>query len=376
MNDEFSIDELLQLSVKIECNHEKEYSLGTGTIISDGDKFYVMTAGHNIKKEDGNPYELSEIKITMYSCNAWKTISLIGIIGKDFTDEKDYALLEITFPESIFDYNNSIKCCDTVIDAEQYICLGYTQIANDGRIFPLKRCSISGWHLVESNINNQEIEAHKLMGGNSGAGVFFKRYGVYYCVGYLKRTLDIHGSYNDIIVYPSSNFDILLPSSTKEENLAKLVEKWLDIDAEVVDAALRIKYKQENIENFNHLDRKVKILFSDKNVAMKKFDKFLDNFLHGLELVRLMHNNTSLLKKLEKADKKVFEDFNDYRSGIFANDTEALQDLSRVKDELIKTASQIFLYDDAEKSISRGYANYSIAMKLLLCSLDYKQKEK
>lgn len=375
MNDNFDIEELLQLSVKIECNHEEESSLGTGTIISDGYKFYVMTAGHCIKKYDGRPYDLSEIKVLLYSRHTWQPITLLGVIAADFTEEKDYALLNVAISESTFDYFNNIKCCGTIIHAENYAFFGYTKIAIDGRIFPLNRSSINGWHLVESNINNQELEAHRLMSGNSGAGVFFKRYGVYYYIGYLKRILDTHGSYNDIIIHLSSNFDSFLPSSTKEENIVKLVDKWLEIEKEMVDASLKLKYKEDNVEYQNNLERKVQVLFSDKNAALKRFDKFLDNYLNGLNLVNLMKGNVSLLKKLEDADRRVFENLNDYRNEYFNNDSEALGDLGKIKKELMNTVSNIFIDDNAEKTIARGYADYSIAMKLLLCSLDYKQKK-
>lgn len=56
------------------------------------------------------------------------------------------------------------------------------------------------------------------MGGNSGAGVFFRKLDIYYYVGYVKCLFDEDGNQNDIVIYPASRFDDILAPVTKEEN--------------------------------------------------------------------------------------------------------------------------------------------------------------
>ena len=59
------IEQVCCVSVKILCeNKDKtDSSVGTGTIISDGDSYYVMTAGHCIKNSHDIVFDIDDIKI-------------------------------------------------------------------------------------------------------------------------------------------------------------------------------------------------------------------------------------------------------------------------------------------------------------------------
>ena len=222
------IEDLLKLSVKIQCvdNEGNIKVRGSGTVISDGRKYYVMTAGHCIKNvADNSFYEPQNIKITSYSNSKPRNIPVLNILeGSSFDDEIDRAVLEIQEPGINFDFTNRIKRCDAVFDSEKYFLYGYggpDDIIKNGRKYELERRGVKDWHLKEDDINNQEVKALDLMGGNSGAGVFFKRLDVYYCIGYAKMLLDEYGTFNDIIVFPTSNFDNIFQIQQKRVTISK-----------------------------------------------------------------------------------------------------------------------------------------------------------
>ena len=117
----------------------------------------------------------------------------------------------------------------------------------------------------------------KLMSGNSGAGVFFQKWGVLYCIGYVKKLLDTEGTFNDLVVFPSYFFDEILPSSTKESNFFELVKKWSILDKKTLDEETRNDYKTNNVEYLSNLERKMNVLYPHEDEAKNKIDNQLDN---------------------------------------------------------------------------------------------------
>lgn len=71
------IDILTKVSVKIDCKYESHDEHGTGTIICDDGDYYVMTAGHCLKKDNDSFFSIDEIKQTFKAI--YEKYSIIGI---------------------------------------------------------------------------------------------------------------------------------------------------------------------------------------------------------------------------------------------------------------------------------------------------------
>lgn len=371
------IEDLLKLSVKIQCadNEGNIKVRGSGTVISDGRKYYVMTAGHCIKNvADNSFYEPQNIKITSYSNSKPRNIPVLNILeGSSFDDEIDRAVLEIQEPGINFDFTNRIKRCDAVFDSEKYFLYGYggpDDIIKNGRKYELERRGVKDWHLKEDDINNQEIKALDLMGGNSGAGVFFKRLDVYYCIGYAKMLLDEYGTFNDIIVFPTSNFDNILPDSTKESNYFQLVKKWTTLKDEELKLETKKAYSENNIPYMNNLIRKMKVLYPNNSEADSKVEMHLDHYLKGLKLMNEIQKSPYIMKKLNDEVKSSYEECMEDRSDSFNDSHEAIEDLKLAKN-CVKEAVQKIFSDMSYRKVVKGYADYDISNRLLICSLDY-----
>ena len=79
------IEQVCCVSVKILCEKKDkdktDSSLGTGkVIISDGDSYYVMTAGHCIKNSHDIVFDIDDIKIISYAKNTPQELSLLEIV--------------------------------------------------------------------------------------------------------------------------------------------------------------------------------------------------------------------------------------------------------------------------------------------------------
>lgn len=209
------IKELKQISVRITCTHDNESKVGTGTIISDGKSYYVMTAAHCIEKDKKHPYELNEITLhTLFGGNEQKIV-LKEIIEFMPEENKDYALLLIEKPTLTFDYVNNIKRLSESYGNSAEL-FGYIKPKPDGRLFKLSIADENVWSVA--NVTEKGLNADEALSGMSGASLCIKKNGIIFCIGYVKGTQDKLCSFDDIRIYPMTNFSHL-PSNTLVESL-------------------------------------------------------------------------------------------------------------------------------------------------------------
>ena len=367
---------LTHVSVKIYCEDSEDEELGSGTLISDGSNFYVITAGHCVmKKSNLKAFNAEDIEVTSYVENEPKTIPVRKVFPlSDFSDKKDFAVLHVDDPCINFDFVNAIKRCAVRISEEQFFFYGFSELNEQGRCFFLKRVGINQWHLTDDNISNQAVNAQKLMGGNSGSGVFFEKAGILYHVGYIKRMLDENGSFCDVIVYPTENFDCILDQSTKETNLFQLVDRWTKYKKEEIDKNLKEEYLKNNVEYINNLERKLGILYPDGNEASTKRDEYLDDYLKGLYLKIELGKSPLVSQQILNEESDLFENFLKDRSE-YVQGKDARDDMTQIRNNIKEVAKRILALRDQGNAVSDGYARHSIAAKLLDCSLDYKIKK-
>lgn len=370
------IEDLCCISVRIQCDDGGSENEGSGTIIFDGSQYYVMTAAHCIiDKETTEFFKPENITLTSYAHNDLTTIRVLEIDNRsEIDDTADYALLKIEKPNINFDYLNNIKRCEEIVDDEKYFFYGYGGPDKDGhgRIFYVTQHGQNQWHLKDENIASQNLPAMKLMEGNSGAGVFFERMGVYYCIGYVKRLLDEEGSFNDIIVFPTSLFDNLLPDETKESNFFEVVKKWnknkdILLKQEEMDC-----YRRDNVQYIQNLERKMTILYPHAEEAKEKVEKQLEYYLTGLKLANELRKSPHIFNRLKENETQAYRDYADDRSSYFSDSPRALDDFRNVKETIRTAVSQALECSSDIKQVVNSYANYDVAERLLICSLDYK----
>lgn len=102
----FDLDILKSITVKITCPGKDNY--GSGTIIKDGDSFYVLTAAHVIM--DGSvPFKNEDILIQGYWNQDPKTLSGVQLDRYNHDEKVDYAIIKIDEPNGCtFDFDNCL----------------------------------------------------------------------------------------------------------------------------------------------------------------------------------------------------------------------------------------------------------------------------
>ena len=202
-----SLYDILKISVKISKEIDGvETLLGTGTIMTDGVDYYVLTAAHCFRDEDGNDNcELKDIVVTYYD-NEKHSTRQKPYDWKKSTVDLDAAWLKIKDPHNGFDFKNGLKLLGEEID-EKACVYGYTEDKQEGfrQIYSLKSPKV--WR-CEEGIKANGGELFDSIRGTSGGGLLVKVDDVIYCMGYVKRTYADDQVLEDVVVHPMSNFDI------------------------------------------------------------------------------------------------------------------------------------------------------------------------
>lgn len=200
-----SIDELLKVSVKIIKAKDGggEELLGTGTIVFDGVDYYVLTAAHCFRDNQGvDNCELKEIEIVLFDMRA-----PIRITPDDWwksSVEDDAAWLKIKNPNNGFNFQEDLRLLGSPID-EQACVYGYTLGIREGRKYVYERKGLSTWSCQE-NITANGGELYDTVSGSSGGGLLVKVEDVIYCMGYVKKTFDDNAKLDDVVMHTMDKF--------------------------------------------------------------------------------------------------------------------------------------------------------------------------
>lgn len=202
-----SLYDILKISVKISKEIDGvETLLGTGTIMTDGVDYYVLTAAHCFRDDEGNDNcELKDIVITYYDNDKHPTRQK-PYDWKKSTVDLDAAWLKIKDPRNGFDFKNGLKLLGEEID-EQACVYGYTEDKQEGfkQTYALKSPNV--WRCKEG-VKANGGEFFDTIRGTSGGGLLVKVDDVIYCMGYVKRTYADNQVLEDVVVYPMSHFGI------------------------------------------------------------------------------------------------------------------------------------------------------------------------
>ena len=216
-----NIKEIKSISVRITCKHgDMKPKTGTGTLISDGVSFFVMTAAHcicyKVKDENGEertiPYGIDEIVVESFAGGTAIPITLLGVMDWNPDDDKDYALLCVEKPKIDFDFSKVVRLGKPDVNNSQLF--GFFSIRPKGHLYNLEIVDEDSW--IVKGVKEKQEEPETVLPGISGGGLLFKSEDTYYCLGYVKREKDKEGHFDEVVVYPMSHFNILGESTWRE----------------------------------------------------------------------------------------------------------------------------------------------------------------
>lgn len=198
-----AIEDLKKLSVKISKRIDEAAPelLGTGTIVCDGDNFYVITAAHCFRNKDGQQNCCGDdIVLTLYN-EQYKPTNL-DVKRLELSDEdEDTAIISIkTPPGGCGYYFETLKLLGKETDGEGFV-FGYTGKRPEGRLFTYKRVNTNIWS-NKDNITEKGEDFFKTVKGSSGGGMLVRIDDCVYCMGFIRSTFDKESTLDDVRVQP------------------------------------------------------------------------------------------------------------------------------------------------------------------------------
>lgn len=352
---------------------------GSGTLIEDNGHFYVMTAAHCLCDKEKQQYDITSLNLNLvFAEDHVYTMNVKSIEEFDAADNVDWALIEVDKPQVDFDFSRIKRCYISKYNAKEvYGFYGFTQLEDLGAFYIVKLRGSAGnyWHVCDIPIDGQADNAHKLIDGNSGAGVFFEHAGIYYVIGYVKRLINSNGAYSDFIRYeiPLDN-TVLTVASVRNIDRNILIEWQKDADKKI-----REHVKKQNEENMpeyiSNLDRKLSVIYTDEDDKKRMMEKFENDYIEGSShMLEMVRNGNSLYEDLNKDDDALTKRIVDNRRVTYVNEDKAEENLKEVTKVYEDYARRAFLEDNATETLATKYAAYRVAEKLMNCTIDYKQK--
>ena len=151
------------------------------------------------------------------------------------------------------------------------------------------------------------------------------------------------------------------------------MEKWKELKRKEISEELIEYYRAHHQEYMGNLRRKMNVLYPNGEEASERERTQWGNYIRGLELTAEINKTSAIARTLRERENDLFEAFCEDRSE-YVEDKEARDDMGRIKKQIKELADEVLDLHDRDKSVAQGYADYSIAEKLLECSLDYKKE--
>lgn len=375
-----TIEELPYFCVRIQgYKNDKLAGQGSGTLIEDNGHYYVMTAAHCLCDKDNNRFEIAylELNLVLAKDETYK-LTAISVVEFDDADNVDWALVEVERPDIDFDYRRIKRCNNYKYNnMEFYGFYGFTQLEDLGALYQVELRGMPGsyWHISDIPIDGQADDAHKLIDGNSGAGVFFEHAGIYYIVGYVKCLINSNGAYSDFILYNIPTYsNYLSTESVKNIDLNVLTEWQKEADVKIKESILE-QYQEKKPDYLANLERKLAVIYSDDEERQNKMDTLENDYIEGsAHMLKMVRDGNSLYEELNKEDEELTARINENRRIKYVDEDKAEDNLKEVREQYKVYARNKFTKDTPTETLTNKYAAYRVAEKLMNCTIDYKKK--
>lgn len=374
-----TLDDIRYIAVRINCSSDAGgQKQGSGTIIKDSGRYFVMTAAHCIIGKDKKRFQRDNIKISIILGKDNEIeLDIDDIVEFEDEDEKDWTLIEIKKPKVDFQYERVRRCYNAADNSmELFFFYGFTEIEPAGALYRVENRSEAGsyWHL-NITIDGQVDTAHKLIDGNSGAGVFFGHGEILYFVGYVKALVNQNGAYSDFIMYDCPRESKFLTEDSVKNITLDVLQDWIKQLSKTERELAKSKLGEEKPDFLANLERKMSVICSDEEDRARLTDSHINNYLEGNEsMLTLLNKGNALYDELNQEDVAVVNDIKENRKEKFSTEESAEQDLNQVRDKYSKYAEAKFKYDNEQKTLAKKYTSYRVAEKLMDCTIDYKKK--
>ncbi|PHR73011.1 MAG: hypothetical protein COA66_04225 [Arcobacter sp.] len=263
------IDKIKRLTVKLKLTivieKETRIEIGTGIIVNDNQKFYILTVEHVLFGKKNN-YKSTIEDIEIIDFNEVPIIP-IGIKRFDKLVLIEISMISFSLPDVVY--------LDKAHYDKKYHLNGYPKAISNGKSFPFNDviCNASEDNIMLLTINNLTADSSgdhikEKINGLSGSGVFFEEYNNLYLVGSINNLIDKDGIFNAVealTLVPLYKNKFIF---TKYKTITDITNEMKNQNQKISLEELE-KFKDDDNENFENLNRKNKNLYHIEEVMKK-----------------------------------------------------------------------------------------------------------
>ncbi|MGE6354867.1 trypsin-like peptidase domain-containing protein [Flavobacterium sp. NPDC079362] len=362
----------------IENNSNVKENQGSGVLIKDDNKFYLLTAEHCIYGKDDEFKDISPDKVWVEVQDSFESdfrrVLVKSII--DVNKNDDWVLLELENPNLDCDYLRINKGHSFINDDEVWF-IGYqskmndrfrkfdaiiNHIAKEKNSFVITRKTGSFQHPTE--------EAADIAQGLSGSGVFIIRGNSIHLIGHIKSVVGDIALENDLNCCPISCLDKILKDSFVDLSSIDEIEKWEKESENIITNQDIENWKNDKVDDFDNILRKHLVLHPDekaKKITHSRIIEFL-SLKHKIDKMRI--ENSKPIEQFEKS-ASIFENRVKEYYTRDADRNEAKNLSIELEDDFSKFIKDI--YKDDSNVINTELARHKITEWFMNCSFDFRE---
>ena len=367
-----------EATVKITVTIDETIERGTGILINQQDKYYVITVYHCVYGKDNIPLNINSGNIELEFHSTIYLDKLTPINIEPISSNIVIMELDNSIEKSI-----NYECLERVYYEKTYYIRGFPSGLMGSPHFFTANCndndidtvgfSIELNNLTEDTSGENAIE---YISGLSGSGIFFSEHGKVYLVGLVNALGTKGGVFNrvDCIklldINKSNIYNISFSDFKSIDDISKQLKK---INREIAEYSCK-QFESENVTLYNNLDRKHSNIFENQEVYEKNF-RAIKNYLSG-------RNSFSELKLVNASFEKellmISEDILDELSSIskYIEDKKHGQNnLQRIEDKTLEVIKEEIKLIKKDRYISNKLQEYLVVGWLLKCNVDFILKD-
>lgn len=369
-----TLDEIIEtiklLTVKVETDKEK----GTGVLIIQNNKAYVLTVYHCIYGKE-NPYHTVNKENVTFMFNTKVCKEDIKPLNIERYKE-NLILLEVDINTLTINGIKELLLLDRVYHEKEYHLRGYPKALSYANPFEAT-CNDKDLDEVSFSIRVDGLtedtsgdDAIDFIAGLSGSGVFFSENNQLYLLGLVNALATNEGIFN--LIYCSKLVDLYNSDIEFSQFYAinDIAERLKSIENEISKEACK-EFEKENITDYSNLNRKHTVVWHKNDVINKNFQA-IKNYLQGknsINEIKLL--DSSFEEDILNFSQEVLNNIEKYISEYIEDKKEARQNLKTIREKTIESIVNDLNLIQKDTYISNKLQEYIVVGWLLNCNVDF-----
>lgn len=362
-------DIIKKATVKIEVSIDNKIEKGTGILLQQNEKSYVLTVHHCIYGTEKPFHNTQANNITLILDQNICSNSVRPITINTF--KENLVLLEI---ENLALYDIEYLCLDRVYYEKQYHLRGFPN--SEVHNFEAK-CNEANLDDVTFKIEVTNLtsdtsgeNAVSFIAGLSGSGVFFSENNQLYLVGLVNELRDKYGRFN--VLHCTKLVDLHLSNIpiSSFQTIDEISIKLKEINRAISNEACE-EYQNNHTIFYADLNRKHSNILNQDEVNEKNF-KAIQNYLQGRNIIdEIKLLDASFENQLVTFIDEILNHIETYTTSHIDSKKEGRDNLTIIRTKVLESINSDLKLIKQERYLSSKLQEYIVVGWLLNCNVDF-----